>query len=364
MMRRPHHVFVILSLIVGRGSSFAISSTSSHASIRPYVQSKMDMSDESKSLNMGDPASVPTAANTANTAKGSAQGGPPQPKGGPPEVKWTGKILESAFEIVFKLLYLGDDSGIQDSSKNLRVLWTRALLNSLGKINDNIAGDLLPSKTRFVVGKLLANLFWKRTPVVKQLDWIVSRTQFIDSQLEEFIKETTNCASNRQVILIGSGYDTRSLRYAQSNIDFYEVDIPEVISKKSVVTKQYLDKSASSASVRFVPLDLNEVLTRNKSIVQELEIEGFQSDLPTIVICEAVLFYLIPGAVQKLISDLFSLNANRYCITDNLTKVGVTPGPPVPTPRQKCEAWVKQSGKELVAHDSIWGGAIHFVGIK
>jgi len=298
-----------------------------------------------------------------------SKGGPPQAKGGPPQAKggpppFIMKVLDIAFEIVFKLLYFTDDSGIRDSSKNLRVLWTRALLNSLGNVDDPIASELLPRKTRFVVGKMLANLLWKRTPAVKKLDWIVDRTKFIDSQLDEFIQETINCASNRQVILIGSGYDTRSLRYAQSNIDFYEVDIPEVISKKSVLTRQYIDKSASSASVRFVPLDLNEVITKNKSIVKVLEAEGFQNDFPTMVISEAVLFYLIPEAVQKLISDLFKLNAYRYCITDNLSKVGVAPGPPVPTPREKCEAWVKKNGKELVAHDSIWGGAIHFVGIK
>ena len=173
----------------------------------------------------------------------------------------------------------------------------------MGSIDDRIASELLPRKTRFVVGETLANLVWKGTPAVKKLDWIVDRTKFIDSQLDEFIEETINCASKRQVVLIGSGYDTRSLRYAESSIDFYEIDIPEVISKKSVLIRQYLDKSASSASVRFVPLDLNEVLTKNKNIVQVLEAEGFQSDLPTMVISEAVLFYLIPEAVQKLISD-------------------------------------------------------------
>ena len=58
------------------------------------------------------------------------------------------KVLEQVFEVAFKLLYLGDESGIRDSSKNLRVLWTRALLNTLGKIEDDIAYELLPSSCR------------------------------------------------------------------------------------------------------------------------------------------------------------------------------------------------------------------------
>jgi methyltransferase (TIGR00027 family) len=317
--------------------------------------------------------------NQASGAPGSPppgsppQGGPPQgrppqggpPQGGPPPPTRVQKVLEIAFEAGFKLLYLGDDSGIKDSSKNLRVLWTRGLLNSLGKIDDPIAAELLPKKTKWVVGKRLANLVWRDTAAVDKLDWIVNRTEFIDSQLEEFLQETEGSSSNRQVVLLGSGYDTRSLRYSQEGIDFFEVDIPDVLSMKSKMVDQYcVEGSSSSSSIKFVPLDLNEVLTRNENIVDVLKTNGLRVDLPTIVVCEAVLFYLIPGAVQKMVSELFSLNANRYIFTDNLAKVGVAPGPPVPSSREKCESWLKENGKELIAHDSLWGGAIHFVGAK
>jgi methyltransferase (TIGR00027 family) len=260
------------------------------------------------------------------------------------------------------------------------VLWTRALLNSLGTIDDPIAAQLLPRKTKWIVGQRMAHWVWKGTPAVEKLGWIVNRTQFINAQLDEFLEEATTKDTNknrrRQVVLLGSGYDTRSLRYSsQSNIDFYEVDLPEIILTKSKLVNQYLEQKDATtttatatitSTIQFVPLDLNEVLTKNKNVVEVLKSQGFKDDggLPTIVICEAVLFYLIPGAVQKMVSDLFDLNADRYCITDNLAKVGVAPGPPVPSPREKCEAWLKENNKELVAHDSIWGGAIHFVGAK
>jgi O-methyltransferase involved in polyketide biosynthesis len=232
----------------------------------------------------------------------------------------------------------------------------------------------------------MAKWVWMGTQAVEKLDWIVNRTQFIDAQLDEFLEETTATTEDssstnrrrprRQVVLLGSGYDTRSLRYSsQTNVDFYEVDLPEIILTKSKLVNQYLEQKDATtttatatitSTIQFVPLDLNEVLTKNKNVVEVLKSQGFKDDggLPTIVICEAVLFYLIPGAVQKMVSDLFDLNADRYCITDNLAKVGVAPGPPVPSPREKCEAWLKENNKELVAHDSIWGGAIHFVGAK
>ena len=263
---------------------------------------------------------------------GGPPGGPPQSKGGPPEQTRAQKLLEAAFEVGFKLLYLGDDSGIQDSSKNLRVLWTRSLLNSLGKIDDPIASELLPRKTRWVVGQRVAKLAWKDSPAVEKLDWIVNRTQFIDSQLDEFLEETKDSPANRQIVLLGAGYDTRSLRYSKSNLDIFEVDIPEVILMKSKMVEQYMAQSPKDGKITFVPLDLNEILTKNKDIVQVLKNQGLREDLPTMIICEAVLFYLIPGAAQKMVSELFNLNADRYCFTDNLAKLGVAPGPPVPTP--------------------------------
>ena len=47
-------------------------------------------------------------------------------------------VLSDTFTgVVFSLLHAFDDCGIEDSSKNLRVLWVRALLNYRGKIEDD-----------------------------------------------------------------------------------------------------------------------------------------------------------------------------------------------------------------------------------
>jgi len=298
-------------------------------------------------------------------------GGPPGgPRGGPPPPTRSQKILEKVFGAAFPLLYLGDRSGIRDSSKNLRVLWTRALLHSLGRIDDPVARELLPRRTRFVVGRRAAGLFWKGTAAVDKLAWIADRTRFIDSQVEEFIRETTggDGAARRQIVLIGAGYDTRALRFAGSDIDFYEVDLPEIIATKTRMVDRFLEGDPAPAGrcgiISYLPLDLNEVVTKEADLVGLLRAEGLRDDLPTMVVSEAVLFYLIPGAVQKIVTDLFGINADRYCITDNLAKVGVAPGPPIPSPREKCEAWLKENGKEMTAHESIWNGAIHFVGAK
>ena len=61
---------------------------------------------------------------------------------------------------------LMDSLGIKDSSssKNLRVLWSRAYLNHVGKMVDLIAYQLIPKRTRDVIKLLEKNSqFWNPT---------------------------------------------------------------------------------------------------------------------------------------------------------------------------------------------------------
>ena len=213
--------------------------------------------------------------------------------------------------------------------------------------------------------------------VIEKLDWIVQRTNFIDGQLKSFLEATEkDAAVGRQVLVLGSGYDTRCLRYGNlPGLGFYCVDLPSVASNSGKIIDRYVrDRSEERAGSipkppTVVPLDLNDVGTRT-SILEELSGSGFVTDgsVPTLVLCEAVLFYLRPDAAQAITGELFSSlpATTRYCLTDNLSKVGVIPGggpegPPPIAARSRCEAWLARNDKDLIDHDSIWGGAIHFV---
>uniref|UniRef100_A0A7S2FPF2 [Phosphatase 2A protein]-leucine-carboxy methyltransferase 1 n=1 Tax=Florenciella parvula TaxID=236787 RepID=A0A7S2FPF2_9STRA len=149
-------------------------------------------------------------------------------------------------------------------------------------------------------------------------------------------------------------------------MQFIEVDLPDISATKKTMQAQYICASPIEGALptQHVGFDLNEIMTKKRSLVDELAANaGLKVDgsVPTLVICEAVLFYLAPPAAVSLIGELFDLPKSRYCITDNLSKLGVAPGPPVPSAKEKCSTWLQGAGKELVEHDSIWGGAIHFV---
>ena len=285
------------------------------------------------------------------------------------------KILSSFFSIPFAF-----ESQTTRHEPNL-IYEKKAILNRLGKIDDPIAFELLPKKSRWV-----ANVAAKFLPnsVIEKLGWIVQRTEFIDGQLKLFLEETGDESESanpkRQVLVLGSGYDTRCLRYGNlPGVGFYCVDLPSVASNCGKIVERYrADVGESSGNgipeaPTFVSLDLNSVGSDDGkvSLLETLSNAGFATDgsIPTMVLCEAVLFYLTPSSAQSITSELFSLRQSRYCLTDNLSKVGVIPGggpegPPPIAAKARCEKWLSSQNKDLVDHDSIWGGAIHFVGAR
>ncbi len=216
--------------------------------------------------------------------------------------------------------------------------------------------------------------------IIEKLDWIVQRTDFIDGQLKSFLADTEGAADQRQVLVLGSGYDTRCLRYGDlPGLDFYCVDLPSVALNCGKIVERYrkdVDESSNKKIPKaptFIPLDLNDVGGEEGkiSLLETLSNAGFVTDgsVPTMVLCEAVLFYLTPASAQFITGELFSLQQSRYCLTDNLSKVGVIPGggpegPPPIAARARCEKWLSSQNKDLVDHKSIWGGAIHFVGAR
>lgn len=87
---------------------------------------------------------VALLAHFSSVSSFSAPSGPSNtgngpPKGGPPADTRVQRVLDATFNTAFSALYLFDRSGMKDSSKNLRVLWTRALLDKQGRLDDPVA---------------------------------------------------------------------------------------------------------------------------------------------------------------------------------------------------------------------------------
>ena len=282
---------------------------------------------------------------------------PPTRPTGPPPRTTAQKAVDWAFETAFPMLYAFENEGMLDSSKNLRVLWTRALLANANLIDDDVATKLLPTTTSWVVGKPFANTIWQ--PVLPKLTWIKQRTEFIDQALDRFLEDCRR-GPRPQVVLLGAGYDTRALRYRNAGAGFYEIDLETVVDVKGGMVRRFFEQVGGECSIRTLALDFNKFDFSSCSPFDLLvKNHGLDQTRPTLIVCEALLFYLAPPAKRALMSAASSFirenSRSKVVLVDNLA-------PFVTSPLEKDAAdFLNPLGMELGAHASLWGGAIQFL---
>jgi methyltransferase (TIGR00027 family) len=104
-----------------------------------------------------------------------------------------------------------------------------------------------------------------------------------------FAERMTDHASRyAQMVILGSGYDTRSLTLPalqDGGCRVFEVDLPDVLAVKQRVLAEH--GVLLPATVHFVPCDLNADDLRNR-----LAAEGFDTRAPAAVFMEGVFFFL------------------------------------------------------------------------
>lgn len=249
--------------------------------------------------------------------------------------------------------------------------------NRLGSSTfDNfIAYDLLPSITRLIVGLPFCWLY----PNLHHQN-VALRTAFLDNSLLEILDVSCGGVLNgsiltpvdrlneesvtTRVITLGAGFDTRSLRFQQPsseqklisrklsdsssssarqaiesnsnslNADFYEVDLPSVVSQKENIFKRFLMRRPNSIIPKLYGADLNEIeevksqlshIFTDSEIAQNNEKNNGKNNgkRPTVFIIEAVLMYLKEENVMPLLSTVMKEAAKHsssvhLCFADRL----------------------------------------------
>lgn len=144
-----------------------------------------------------------------------------------------------------------------------------------------------------------------RAPVPWQLPgmaaYIAARTEFFDSCLLQACE--LGC---EQVVIVGAGYDGRSLRFRQPGVRFYEVDHPATQADKLA---RLGEVAANAEDVRFVAADV-----RRDSVGQALTTAGHNRRAATHFMCEGLTSYLPMMLVGDLLRSLASRAAPRSTI--------------------------------------------------
>jgi len=138
------------------------------------------------------------------------------------------------------------------------------------------------------IWNFLMNMREKSTPGV--VGGILCRTRYIDDVLNNAIKEGVETVVN-----LGAGMDTRAFRIPGiENIQYFELDFPEVLKAK----RAYVDKKIGElpSNVSLVPIDFN-----SQELGEELKKAGYTLSSKTLFIWEGVTQYISKEAVDNTI---------------------------------------------------------------
>jgi methyltransferase (TIGR00027 family) len=132
------------------------------------------------------------------------------------------------------------------------------------------------------------------------------RTRYFDDHLDA--QFGNGC---RQVVILGAGLDTRGVRKQAPGVTYFEIDDPDTISFK----RERLAEAGIEAPIVFIA---GNYVT--DGLLQLLDANGFDFDLPTYVIWEGNTMYLSRPAVLEVLTDLRSSVGELVISFDYLTE--------------------------------------------
>lgn len=122
---------------------------------------------------------------------------------------------------------------------------------------------------------------------------LLCRKRYADDQVEDALQNGI-----KQVVLLGAGFDTRSVRLiAPRGATSYEVDLPgNVMAKRKRLVRTF---GRVPDRVQLVPVDFER-----DDPFQALAKAGFDAGVPALFVWEAVSQYLTPAAVRSMLTSL------------------------------------------------------------
>lgn len=139
------------------------------------------------------------------------------------------------------------------------------------------------------------------------------RTRFIDRQVVAGLDHGV-----RQVVVIGAGYDCRSLRFSDAPARWFEVDHPSTQLDKLDRLRRV---GAAADHISFVALDLMQ-----GDLGSELDAAGHDTVASTLWLCEGLFPYLPPPVIGQLCRTLSERSTDDSKLVCNIL-VRATGGP-------------------------------------
>jgi methyltransferase (TIGR00027 family) len=168
---------------------------------------------------------------------------------------------------------------------------------------DLIVGLFLSEASRVAADRVSS-----RFPAVK--DMVKTRTRYFDDMLD-----TQIAAGIGQVVILGSGLDTRAVRKRSVGVRYFEIDDPATMElKRRCYADACIQAGVTLISGNYVTDGLIDLLRSN----------GFEFDVPTYLIWEGNVMYM-PLAIDKETMAELKRHVSRFSVSfDYLTESIVT----------------------------------------
>lgn len=144
---------------------------------------------------------------------------------------------------------------------------------------------------------------------------IMLRVRYADDALDGAIRDGID-----QVVLLGAGFDTTSLRHGTTGVRVFEVDAPTTQAHKWLVTQRLLS-TRRDCEISWVPCDFEHRVLRECLIGS-----GYDPSRPSLIIWLGVTPYLTSGAISATLADLAEICAPGSRLVVDYIRAGVVAG--------------------------------------
>jgi methyltransferase (TIGR00027 family) len=139
------------------------------------------------------------------------------------------------------------------------------------------------------------------------LTYLDARTRWVDGHVKAAVQSADGF---QQVIILGGGFDTRSLRLGAAfpSLHFFEVDAAQILNKKKALISELPEELAAASKksqITFVPMDW----TNPSALIPALTAAGFQPTIKTVVVMEGLLPHLDIAQANTILADAAALCA-------------------------------------------------------
>jgi len=162
---------------------------------------------------------------------------------------------------------------------------------------------------------------------------LAARTRFIDEQVLTALGRGVD-----QIVVLGAGYDDRSLRFSAPGVRFFELDHPDTQTDKR---DRLRAGRAELTGVTLAPADFRTV-----DVAAVLAAAGHRSDRPSLFVAEGLLVYLdeativsLLGAARTRSAPGTALVASLAVHADGLDSASVARRANAARPRGGTEPW-------------------------